>query len=390
MKKFISFFLILLSFAVVYNASASETISLQFSYTPVDCPSVYFLPNGYYEAVYYTPNTSEFWLDQGSNNVTNCVVEVFDSIGQSIWCFPVLRVDILQDDIDAFYWQNTVETDHIVFEYYWNHSFERYVSKKWSFAGEPLSTSFDSIQQPEEAFRYIITQYPYTLEMWPLGDVHNTPAKLTYVVDDSSVDLPFSYGINTTCVSSDERYFMLYEADDVREGESKVVYLLSYVPATNTLAYYRTDLETCSGHMAISNNTLSFLKEINEQTYMLYTAMLDDVEQSTIHFTATCEIIIDRNEVIDNLIPVGNNLLCVVSKVIDRNTETEHQESELCIISTDGDLASVQKWDGEVSYLKGTTSPLQFVCADETGGYQIIKLIDEDVAYFFTYFDHAQ
>lgn len=123
---------------------------------------------------------------------------------------------------------------------------------------------------------------------------------------------------------------------------------------------------------------------------MLYTAMLDDVEQSTIHFTATCEIIIDRNEVIDNLIPVGNNLLCVVSKVIDRNTETEHQESELCIISTDGDLASVQKWDGEVSYLKGTTSPLQFVCADETGGYQIIKLIDEDVAYFFTYFDHAQ
>lgn len=81
----------------------------------------------------------------------------------------------------------------------------------------------------------------------------------------------------------------------------------------------------------------------------------------------------------DNLIPADQQLLCVISKIIDRNTETSHQESELCIISSEGDPTPVQKWNGEVRFLPGSTGPLQFVCEDAAGGYQIIKLSHEDL-----------
>ena len=184
MKKLIPILMIVLSFTVVLNTSAAETVPLQFAYSPVDYPNFFLLPNGYYEAVYYTPNTSDFWINQGRNDVSNCVVEVFDSFGQSIWSFPVLQVDILQDDANAFFYQNEVRFDQIVFEYYWNHSFERYVSKNWSFDGERHFTSFDSIQQAEESFRYIISQYPYTLEIWPFGETHDT---VSTCLDSSSI-----------------------------------------------------------------------------------------------------------------------------------------------------------------------------------------------------------
>ena len=81
----------------------------------------------------------------------------------------------------------------------------------------------------------------------------------------------------------------------------------------------------------------------------------------------------------DNLIPADQQLLCVISKIIDRNTETEHQQGEFCIITSEGDLAPVQKWNGEVRFLPGSTGPLQFVCEDAAGGYQIIKLRHEDL-----------
>lgn len=393
MKKLIPILMIVLSFTVVLNTSAAETVPLQFAYSPVDYPNFFLLPNGYYEAVYYTPNTSDFWINQGRNDVSNCVVEVFDSFGQSIWSFPVLQVDILQDDANAFFYQNEVRFDQIVFEYYWNHSFERYVSKNWSFDGERLFTSFDSIQQAEESFRYIISQYPYTLEIWPFGETHDTPARLTYVADGSSVELPFAYGVRTTCVDADKRYYMLYEVNDISEGEPSVVYLLSYVPDTHELTYCRTNLPTCSGHLAVSYDTLVFLQEKvqeNATAYALYTATFNSVEQDMISFTATEEISLAPNEVIENIIPAGNHLLYLKNRVVNQNTMIEHWDSELCALSSEGELASVQKWNGEALFLGNATGPLQFVCEDGTGGYQIIRLSDEDVAYFFTYFDHAQ
>ena len=105
----------------VSSAFASEIVPLQFSYSPIDFPNIFLLPNGYYQAVYFTPNSSEFWLEQGHTDVSNCIVEVFDAFGQSVWNFPVLQVDILQEDADAFFYQNEVRSDRIVFEYYWDH-----------------------------------------------------------------------------------------------------------------------------------------------------------------------------------------------------------------------------------------------------------------------------
>ena len=153
MKKPVFFLMLALVFLTVSSAFASEIVPLQFSYPPIDFPNIFLLPNGYYQAVYFTPNSSEFWVEQGHTDVSNCIVEVFDAFGQSVWNFPVLQVDILQEDADAFFYQNEVRSDQIVFEYYWDHVFERYVSKSWSFGGERCFTSFDSILQPEEAFR---------------------------------------------------------------------------------------------------------------------------------------------------------------------------------------------------------------------------------------------
>ena len=382
--------MMMLSFTIVLNASASEVVPLQFAYSPVDCPKVFLLPNGYYEAIYYTPDDSEFWLNQGRNDVVHCVVEVFDSLGQRVWGFCLFQIDIFQDDADAFLYQSEVRSDQIHFEYYWDHNYERYVSENWGFDGKRLYTSFDAIQQPEEAFRYIISQYPYTLEMWPFGETHDTPARLTYAVDGTSVDLPFAYGVRTACVDAEQRYYMLYEADDVGEGEAGTVYLLSYSPDTHALTCSKTNLASCSGHIAVSKDTLVFLREANVQAYEIYTAALNDVEQDAVSFTAAGEISLARNEVIENIIPAGDHLLCLKSRAVDRNTEAEHGESELCALSPEGELIPVQKWDGEASFLENTAGPLQFVCEDGAGGYQITKFSDEDVAYFFTSLDQAQ
>ena len=109
-----------------------------------------------------------------------------------------------------------------------------------------------------------------------------------------------------------------------------------------------------------------------------------------ISFTATEEISLAPNEVIENIIPAGNHLLYLKNRVVNQNTMIEHWDSELCALSSEGELASVQKWNGEALFLGNATGPLRFVCEDGTGGYQIIRLSDEDVAYFFSYFDQAQ
>ena len=379
MKRIITILVIVLSFTIHLNASAADAISLKFSYSPTECPTVYLLPNGYYEAVYYTPNTSEFWIDQGYDDVTNCVIEVFDAAGDSVWCFPVLRVDIFQDDTDAFFYQNVVLPDQIEFEYYWDHSYERYVSKKWSFDGKQLPASFDSTKQSEDAFRYIRSQYPYTLVTWPFGKTHDTPARLTYVVDGSAVDLPFSYGVSTTCVAENGRFYMLYEADDISEGEPGTVYLLTYAPDTHKLTTTRTNLASCSGHMAVSNNALVFLQEISGQAYMLYTVALTDVEQEILCFSETSEITIGQNEVIENIIPTEDYLLCLKSKVIEESTGAEHHQSELCVLSAEGELVSVHSWDRGVNLLQSSTASLLFISEDRSGGYQVVELSHEDI-----------
>lgn len=102
MKKPVFFLMFALVLLTVSSAFASEIVPLQFSYPPIDFPNIFLLPNGYYQAVYFTPNSSEFWLEQGHTDVSNCIVEVFDAFGQSVWNFPVLQVDILQEDADAF------------------------------------------------------------------------------------------------------------------------------------------------------------------------------------------------------------------------------------------------------------------------------------------------
>lgn len=382
MKKpgfFLMFALVLLT---VSSAFASEIVPLQFSYSPIDFPNIFLLPNGYYQAVYFTPNSSEFWLEQGHTDVSNCIVEVFDAFGQSVWNFPVLQVDILQEDADAFFYQNEVRSDRIVFEYYWDHVFERYVSKSWSFGGERCFTSFDSILQPEEAFRYIDSQYPYTLEMWPFGEGHNVPAKLTYVPDGSFIELPFAYGLRATSIDLDDRYYMIYEADDIIEGKQGAVYLLSYSPDSHELAQYKTDLSSCAGNLAVSHGMLFFLQEKNQAdtlSYELYTAALGDAKEDEISFTATAEIALAMDEVVENVIPFGEQLLFLKSKAINPT----HYDSEICILSEDETLIPVTKWNGEARFLKNTTDPLQFACEDGNGGCQIVKLSEEEVCYFF-------
>lgn len=391
MRKLISVFMLTLTILCLVrcHASASDTIPLRFTAQPTSFPDVVLLPDGSYEVIYYVQNTAEYWLNQGRNDVSNCVIEVFDASGQSVWRFPVLGIDIFSDDTDAFFYQNAVYRDQIVFETYWGHSYERYVSQNWLFNGERLYTSFDSIHQAETDFRYIISQYPYTLEMWSFREKHNTSAKLTYVIDGSSVDLPYAYGNRTTCVDAKEHYHMLYEADDEGEGEHGTVYLLSYAPDIHTFTWYKTNLTTCSGHIIVNNDEIIFMQE-GLHTYTLYTAECSGIEQEPVIFTPAGKIPLASNEMIENIIPAGNHLLCLKSKVIDLNTVTEHVESELCAVSPECKLVSVRVLNGEAAYLGNTTGSLQFVCKDGAGGYQIIRLSDEDVSYFFTYFDQAQ
>ena len=83
MKKPVFFLMFALVLLTVSSAFASEIVPLQFSYSPIDFPNIFLLPNGYYQAVYFTPNSSEFWLEQGHTDVSNCVVEVFDAFGQT-------------------------------------------------------------------------------------------------------------------------------------------------------------------------------------------------------------------------------------------------------------------------------------------------------------------
>ncbi len=393
MKRLTTILIAALLFSMTLKASASEMIPLQFTEAPIDYPQFFLLPNGSYEAIYYVPNNTEYWLNQGRNDVSNCAIEIFDASGKSVWYYPILGIDIFADDPDAFFYQNAVYSDQIVFETYWNHSYEQYVSRNWSLNGERLYTSFDPIRQPEESFRYIVSHYPYTLEMWPFGELHDTPARLTYVVDGTTATLPFAYGVRTSCVDVEERYYMLYEADDSIEGEQGTVYLLSYSPDTHKLACYKTNLATCSGPIAVWNDKLVFLQEkvlSDALIYELYSSSLGDGEQDTLSFSLSGEISLGMNEVIENIIPANDLLLCLKSRIIDMNMDGEYVTSELCTVSPEGELTLVHTREGEARFLGNAAGSLQFVCADGADGYQIIRLTDEDATYFFTYFDQAQ
>lgn len=102
--------------------------------------------------------------------------------------------------------------------------------------------------------------------MWPFGEGHNVPAKLTYVPDGSFVELPFAYGLRATCIDLDDRYYMIYEADDIIEGKQGAVYLLSYSPDSHELAQYKTDLSSCAGNLAVAMACFSFCKKKTRQT----------------------------------------------------------------------------------------------------------------------------
>ena len=218
--------------------------------------------------------------------------------------------------------------------------------------------------------------------MWPFGEGHNVPAKLTYVPDGSFIELPFAYGLRATCIDLDDRYYMIYEADDIIEGKQGAVYLLSYSPDSHELAQYKTDLSSCAGNLAVSHGMLFFLQEKNQAdtlSYELYTAALGDAKEDEISFTATAEIALAMDEVVENVIPFGEQLLFLKSKAINPT----HYDSEICILSEDETLIPVTKWNGEARFLKNTTDPLQFACEDGNGGCQIVKLSEEEVCYFF-------
>ena len=85
------------------------------------------------------------------------------------------------------------------------------------------------------------------------------------------------------------------------------------------------------------------------------------------------------DEVVENVIPFGEQLLFLKSKAINPT----HYDSEICILSEDETLIPVTKWNGEARFLKNTTDPLQFACEDGNGGSQIVKLSEEEVCYFF-------
>lgn len=73
-----------------------------------------------------------------------------------------------------------------------------------------------------------------------------------------------------------------------------------------------------------------------------------------------------------------------------RKVPAEHWGSELDALSPNGELASVQQWNGKASFLENSADPMQFVCEDGAGGYQAMKLSNEGFASTFPCFDPAE
>lgn len=343
-----------------------ETIPLQMTYPPIGIGQAYVLPNGSYLVEYDTPYTSEFWHNMGRDDVYHHVTEIFDATGLSVWHYKD-GSDMLPEDADGYLFPFMIYLDRITREYYWNHSMERYYLDTWGFDGTVIENPLDAIRQAEEDARYVDSQYPYLLEMWPFGESYSRPARLTYVVDGSSVDLPFAYGSRTTCVSS-EQYYMLY-----REGET--VRLLIYDPVTHTLQNNLTTLTEESGNLTVADGIAYFLTaDYQDDGYLckLFSAPLAQSENS-IEFQLTSQFQLEPNSVVDALVESNGERYFVVSCANDGYTTALY-------VLADDRLTQVYAWPVEARYLVADNESIQFIMPNESGdSYQIVTFTTDDL-----------
>lgn len=352
--------LLLLPMSAVHGQSAVPdvaTIPLKLTDPSIHLGQAYALPNGSYLVEYDTPYMAEFWLNMGRDDVYHHVLEIFDASGASVWRVSD-NCDYLPEDADGYLFQFLIYPDRFTYEYYWNHLMERYYLDTWGFDGTVIENPKDAIWQAEEDARYVESQYPYLLEMWPFGEDYAHPAKLTYVMDGASVDLPFVYGSRTTAVSN-ERYFMLY-----RDHES--VRLLIYDPTTRTLQDNPTSLPTESGYLAVANDTAYFLTtddQVDGYLCELFSASLPTSE-SSIEFQSMAQFPLETGHVVDALIESNGTLYAVI---------TGNQTSLYALAGNH--LTEVFAWPDEARYLGTAADSLRFITPNESGdGYDITML----------------
>ena len=347
--------LLLLPLHAVCAQTVAETIPLQMTFPSIGIGQAYALPNGSYLVEYYKPDTSEFWLNMGRDDVYQHVIEVFDASGASVWNHYEFS-DMLPEDADGYLFQYAICSDRVTYEYYWNHSMERYYLNTWGFDGSRIENPKDAIHQSEEDARYVVSQYPYLLEMWPFGEGYAHPARLTYVIDGSSTDLPYAYGGRTTCVSGDQ-YCMLYREDDT-------VRLLVYDPVTRALRNDPTTLTEESGHLVVAGGIAYFLTteyQDDGSLCRLFSAPLSQSENG-IEFQLTSQFRLEPNAAVDALIESSGELYFVVSS----------GTTSLCTLADDR-LTQICAWPAEARYLAADTESIKLIMPNELGdGYQIV------------------
>lgn len=325
------------------------TIPLRLTDPSIHLGQAYALPNGSYLIEYDKPDTSEFWRSMGRDDVYSRVTEIFDPSGISVWHYNDSG-HMFPEDADNYLFQFAIYPDRIARELYLEPSMERYYYDVWGFDGMVIENPLDAIHQAEEDARYVDSQYPYLLEMWPFGENYTRPARLTYVMDGSSVDLPFIYGSRTTAVSN-ERHFMLY-----RDHES--VRLLIYDPATRTLQDNPTSLPTESGYLAVANDTAYFLitdDQVDGYLCELFSASLP-ASESSIEFQSMAQFPLEAGHVVDALIELNGTLYAVI---------TGNQTSLYALAGNH--LTEVYAWPGEARYLGTASDSLRFITPSESG-----------------------
>ena len=377
--------LLIISFFMA-DALALNVIPLHFSYSPIELGQVYLLPNSSYLVEYFRLDTSEFWHNMGRDDIRRHVTEIFSSSGQSIFCCTEGE-DIFPEKIDDYLFQYAVYPDSFLREMYWDGSMQNYFTNTWSFDGTIVTAPSDPIHQEEEEARYIESQYPYTLELYPFAANYKRPAELTYVLDGSRTPLPFGYGERSTAVSSSGNYCMVYDNTD-SDGK---IHFLQYDPQYKALEDYPISLSTASGQLVVLPDTIYMLtSEYSDEgySYTLHSGIFPCDNADSIDFTAAARFQLEPDCVVDDIIPIGDQLLLLVTSFgTDRSSYTS-----LNTLSNDVGMIPVYAWDHEVQYIeRANDGHIQFITPNASNdGYQVMLFSNEDIARFLTYLDHAR
>lgn len=377
--------LLILSFFMA-DALALNAIPLHFSYSPIELGHVYWLPNGSYLVEYFRLNTSEFWHNLGRDDIRRHVTEIFASSGQSVFCCTEGE-EIFPEKIDDYLFQYAVYPDSFLREMYWDGSMQNYFTNTWSFDGTVVVAPSEPIHQEEEEARYIESQYPYTLELYPFGADYQRSTELTYVLDGSRILLPFGYGERSSAVTSSGNYCMIYD----NTGSDGKIHFLQYDPQYKTLKDYPSSLSTASGKLAVLSDTIYLLtSEYSDKgySYALHSSIFPSDNADSIDFAIATRFQLEPDSIVDDIIPIGDQLLFLVTS---RGAD-DSSCSSLNILSSDDFMIPVYTWDHEVRYIeRANAGYIQLITPNATNdGYQVMLFSNEDIAHFLTYLDHAQ